>query len=409
MQEHMTAASQLRDTADAHACDELASVLGEVLRHGDPARVRRVVRLGRSVRFRVGDGARGVALALDHDTPFVDGDSEEVADVDVQLTVAQASVLARGRLPLPAAIVCGQVQATGDIRAYLEIDVILQGLLAEARLRAGEHGTTSVPDTAVKGELSTPDSSLLAVETRDLHKRFGRQRVLAGADLRIPEGGISVVLGPSGTGKSVLLQHIIGLMRPDRGDVLIRGRSLASMSRSDILGLRREIGVMFQDGALFSASTVYDNVAFPLREHTDLEDAQIDHVVRARLADVGLQDATDRFPGQLSGGMRKRAGLARALALDPSIVLCDEPDSGLDPVRTALLADLLVEQHANVGGTMIVVTHNIALARHVADHITVLWQGQVRQSGMAHEIFESDDPFVRQFLSGDSVGPLSMG
>jgi phospholipid/cholesterol/gamma-HCH transport system ATP-binding protein len=127
-----------------------------------------------------------------------------------------------------------------------------------------------------------------------------------------------------------------------------------------------------------------------------------------RLRDVGLGQAADRHPAQLSGGMKKRAGLARALALDPGIVLCDEPDSGLDPVRTALLADLLIEQHAMGGGTMLVVTHNIALAKRVADHITVLWQGTVRQSGMAVEIFESDDPFVQQFLAGRTVGPLSM-
>jgi phospholipid/cholesterol/gamma-HCH transport system ATP-binding protein len=153
---------------------------------------------------------------------------------------------------------------------------------------------------------------------------------------------------------------------------------------------------------------VFDNVAFPLREHTDLDDASIEDVVISRLREVGLEPAANRLPSQLSGGMKKRAGLARALVLDPGIVLCDEPDSGLDPVRTALLADLLRDEHALGGGTMVVVTHNIALAKHVADHISVLWKGRILVSGLAEEVLASEDPFVRQFLAGEVDGPLSM-
>jgi phospholipid/cholesterol/gamma-HCH transport system ATP-binding protein len=180
------------------------------------------------------------------------------------------------------------------------------------------------------------------------------------------------------------------------------------MSRSEILSLRTEIGVMFQDGALFSAMNVFDNVAFPLRQHTDLGEREIREVAMEHLASVGLGDAVDRLPFQLSGGMKKRAGLARALAMDPGIVLCDEPDSGLDPVRTALLADLLVEQHGRVGGTMLVITHNVALARQISDHISVLWRGKVLEAGVTEQILSSGNEFVQQFLAGAAEGPLGM-
>jgi phospholipid/cholesterol/gamma-HCH transport system ATP-binding protein len=392
--------------ATAVAADQAAGVLACALQAGlatDPVRARRIGRGGHDVLFTIRDAEDGVLLTLDREHTRASRSSEP-ASVEIELDADQALALAAGRFPMPTAVVCGQVRASGQVRDYLAVDVILQGLLADV---AGD-ADRGCSGAAEPGALSVPAPEVLAIETRNLHKRFGRQQVLAGADLRIPEGAISVVLGPSGTGKSVLLQHIVGLMRPDEGDVLIRGRALSSMSRSDLLDLRREIGVMFQDGALFSALNIYDNVAFPLREHTDFDDEAIHEIVMTRLRDVGLGQAADRHPAQLSGGMKKRAGLARALALDPGIVLCDEPDSGLDPVRTALLADLLIEQHAMGGGTMLVVTHNIALAKRVADHITVLWQGTVRQSGMAVEIFESDDPFVQQFLAGRTVGPLSM-
>jgi ABC-type transporter Mla maintaining outer membrane lipid asymmetry ATPase subunit MlaF len=247
-----------------------------------------------------------------------------------------------------------------------------------------------------------------AIETRDLYKAFGAQQVLSGADLAIPEGVIAVVLGPSGTGKSVLLQLLLGLMEPDDGDVLIRGRFLSRMSRADLLDTRREIGVMFQDGALYSAMNVYDNVAFPLRQHTNLSETAIREIVAHHLAGVGLAEAAHRLPNQLSGGMKKRAGLARALVLNPEIVLCDEPDSGLDPVRTSLLGELLIERHAEYGGTMVVVTHNVALAREMADHVSVLWQGRVVESGPSEDVLASDSAFVRQFLAGETHGPLGM-
>jgi phospholipid/cholesterol/gamma-HCH transport system ATP-binding protein len=175
-----------------------------------------------------------------------------------------------------------------------------------------------------------------------------------------------------------------------------------------VLAVRRGVGVMFQDGALFSSMTVFENVAFPLRQHTDLQDHEVHEVVSEHLQSVGLLDAADRFPSQLSGGMKKRAGLARAMVLDPGIVLCDEPDSGLDPVRTAILGELLINRHDDLGGTMMVVTHNVKLAELVAEHVTLLYRGTVVAAGPAKRIWASDDPFVQQFLAGDSAGPLGM-
>ncbi|MCW3010340.1 MAG: Ribonucleotide-transport ATP-binding protein transporter Mkl [Solirubrobacterales bacterium] len=328
----------------------------------------------------------------------------EPSEIEVFVTPEQADEAATGALSLVGAILAGDVRHTGPVRRYLEVEPIIRGALAED---AGFHGDGEhARGEGAIGAAVTSD--LLAIETRGLHKAFGSNPVLRGLDLGIPEGTITVVLGPSGTGKSVLLQHVIGVMQADAGDVLIRGRSLNDMSRSEVLGLRRGIGVMFQDGALFSAMDVYDNVAFPLRQHTDLNEREIREVVEDRLDSVGMLYAISRMPGELSGGMRKRAGLARALVLNPSIILCDEPDSGLDPVRTALLGDVLVEQHAAYGGTMVVVTHNIALAKRIADYMAVLWRGKLLAAGMTEELLTSDEPFIQQFLSGDSQGPLGM-
>ena len=252
------------------------------------------------------------------------------------------------------------------------------------------------------------ESDLLAIETQALHKSFGSHAVLQGVNLRIPEGTTSVILGPSGTGKSVMIKHILGLMRADSGEVFVHSRPLGKMSRSEILGLRRDVGVMFQDGALFSSMSVYDNVAFPLRQHTDLRDKEVREIVMEHLKAVGLEEAYNLAPSALSGGMKKRAGLARSLVLDPTVLLCDEPDSGLDPVRTSLLGELLQERHRELGGTVMVVTHNVTLARSISDHISLLWKGKIVESGPAEKVFNSDDPFVRQFLEGQVAGPLGM-
>jgi phospholipid/cholesterol/gamma-HCH transport system ATP-binding protein len=247
-----------------------------------------------------------------------------------------------------------------------------------------------------------------AIEFIDVHKAFGRNAVLRGLNLGIPEGKISMILGPSGTGKSVCIKHMVGLLYPDEGEILVEGESVPSMADEALFEMRKKFGVLFQDGALFGSMNLYDNVAFPLRQHTDKGEDEIAEIVSRRLNEVGLGDSGEKMPNELSGGMRKRAGFARALVLDPRIVLFDEPDSGLDPVRTALLCELIKEVHAENGGTYVVITHDIMSARRVAEFIAVLWRGRIVESGPAKDLFESSNAFVRQFLTGESDGPLGM-
>jgi phospholipid/cholesterol/gamma-HCH transport system ATP-binding protein len=267
--------------------------------------------------------------------------------------------------------------------------------------RPGEHA----PAVAREGE-RPPEQD--AIEFIDVHKSFGRNHVLRGLNMALPEGQISMIIGPSGTGKSVCIKHMVGLLYPDEGDVIVHGKSVPSLSDDDLFEMRKKFGVLFQDGALFGSINLYDNVAFPLRQHTEKSDEEIAEIVNRRLREVGLGGEGEKMPNQLSGGMRKRAGFARALVLEPDIVLFDEPDSGLDPVRTALLCELIKEIHAENGGCYVVITHDIMSARRVAEHIAVLWKGEIVESGPATELFASENPFVRQFLSGDSMGPLGM-
>src|SRR3954447_15788663 len=247
-----------------------------------------------------------------------------------------------------------------------------------------------------------------AVEFIDVKKAFGRNAVLNGLNLGIPDGQISMILGPSGTGKSVCIKLMVGLLSPDEGHVLVHGESVPNMQDDELFEMRKKFGVLFQDGALFGSMNLYDNTAFPLRQHTDKGEDEIGEIVNRRLREVGLANAGDKMPNELSGGMRKRAGFARALVLDPDIVLFDEPDSGLDPVRTALLCELIKEIHDENGGAYVVITHDIMSARRVAEHISVLWKGRIVESGPAEQLFNSENAFVRQFLSGDSQGPLGM-
>jgi phospholipid/cholesterol/gamma-HCH transport system ATP-binding protein len=246
------------------------------------------------------------------------------------------------------------------------------------------------------------------VEFIDVVKRFGRNTVLDGLNVGVPDGMITMILGPSGTGKSVCIKHIVGLLYPDEGDVLVHGESVPDMADDELFDMRKKFGVLFQDGALFGSMNLYDNVAFPLRQHTEKSEDEVRDIVSRRLREVGLGGAEDKMPNELSGGMRKRAGFARALVLDPEIVLFDEPDSGLDPVRTALLCDLIREVHEENGGTYIVITHDIASARRIAEYMAILWRGKIVEAGMKSELFSSENEFVRQFLSGESAGPLGM-
>jgi phospholipid/cholesterol/gamma-HCH transport system ATP-binding protein len=258
-----------------------------------------------------------------------------------------------------------------------------------------------------------------AIEFKDVSKSFGRSHILRGLDMGIPEGMVSMILGPSGTGKSVCIKHIVGLLYPDSGDVLVHGQSVPDLPDSELFEMRKKFGLLFQDGALFGSMNLYDNVAFPLRQHTEKGEDEVEHIVMRRLEEVGLASALTKMPNELSGGMRKRAGFARALVLEPDIVLFDEPDSGLDPVRTALLGELILEIHRDMMDeareakkeylpTFCVVTHDIMSARRVADYINVLWKGRIVEAGPAEEMLDSGNPFIRQFLSGESEGPLTM-
>jgi phospholipid/cholesterol/gamma-HCH transport system ATP-binding protein len=247
-----------------------------------------------------------------------------------------------------------------------------------------------------------------AVEIIDLVKQFGRTRILNGCNLGLPDNMISMVLGPSGTGKSVLIKHIVGLLYPDSGDVLVHGESIPNMTDDELFEVRKKFGLLFQDGALFGSMNVYDNTCFPLRQHTDKSEEEIEEIVTRRLREVGLAEAMYKMPNELSGGMRKRAGFARALVLDPAIVMFDEPDSGLDPVRTALLCELIREVHEENGGCYLVISHDLATARRIAEFLAVLWKGKIVESGLADELFNSKNEFIRQFLNADVKGPLAM-
>jgi phospholipid/cholesterol/gamma-HCH transport system ATP-binding protein len=246
------------------------------------------------------------------------------------------------------------------------------------------------------------------VVVENLSKSFGRQRIWHDVTLTLPAGEVSVMLGPSGTGKSVFLKCLIGLLKPNTGQIIINGVDLVRCSEHQLYEIRKLFGVLFQDGALFGSMNLYDNVAFPLRQHTDKGEDEIAEICNRRLKEVGLAGAGDKMPNELSGGMRKRAGFARALVLDPQIVLFDEPDSGLDPVRTALLCELIKEIHDENGGCYVVITHDIMSARRVAEYIAILWKGRIVESGPAQELFNSENQFVQQFLSGEAKGPLGM-
>jgi phospholipid/cholesterol/gamma-HCH transport system ATP-binding protein len=247
-----------------------------------------------------------------------------------------------------------------------------------------------------------------SVEVDNVYKAFGSHQVLNGLTLNFADNAVTTLLGPSGTGKSVLLKHLVGLLLPDAGSIRVFGEDVGFMTDDELFAMRKRFGVLFQDGALFGSMNIYDNVAFPLRKHTKQHEDEIHETVMQRMREVGLERAAQKLPSEISGGMRKRAGFARALVLNPDIVLFDEPDSGLDPVRTSLLNDLIADVHAEHGGTYVIVTHNIPTARKVSDYVGLIWQGQLVTYGTTDEMFASDDPFVCQFLAGESAGPLGM-
>lgn len=246
------------------------------------------------------------------------------------------------------------------------------------------------------------------ITLRNVHKSFGSQKVLDGLDLDIPEGKITAIIGPSGEGKSVLLKHLIGLLHPDSGQVQVDGESMVGVRRSQLNRIREKFGMLFQNVALFDSMTVYENVAFPLQEKTKLSKNEIRHLVLDALEDVGLKNIENKYPDELSGGMKKRVGLARAVVLNPKIILFDEPTTGLDPIIKRAIHQLIKDTHAKFGYTAVIVSHEIPEIFDVAQNVAMLYRGKILQQGSPEEIENSDHPAVRQFISGSLDGPIHM-
>jgi len=246
------------------------------------------------------------------------------------------------------------------------------------------------------------------IQLIDIHKSFGSNVVLNGLNLSIEKGKVTVIIGRSGGGKSVLLKHIIGLIRPDAGAINIDGKDITRFNDRELNRLRKKFGMLFQEAALFDSMTVGQNIAFPLEEHTKLKSSEIMEIVREKLAQVGLTGIENKMPSELSGGMKKRVGLARAIALEPEILLFDEPTTGLDPIMSDAIGRLIVDIQSKLDVTCIVISHDIYGTLRIAHKIAMLHDGLIIESGTPEEIKNSGNPVLQQFIEGKAEGPITV-
>lgn len=245
------------------------------------------------------------------------------------------------------------------------------------------------------------------IEIIDLHKSFNSFAVLRGVNLKVERGESVTVIGGSGSGKSVLIKHIIGLLFPDKGRVIVDGKVVNELDEQRLNELRKEFGMLFQGAALFDSLTVWENVGFGLKQHTRLSDKEIKEIAVQKLALVGLKNVEDKMPSELSGGMKKRVGLARAIAMDPKIILYDEPTTGLDPITADAINDLIIDLRKKLGVTSVAITHDMHSAYKISDRIAMLYKGRILETGTPDEIKNTTDPIVRQFITGSAVGPIT--
>jgi phospholipid/cholesterol/gamma-HCH transport system ATP-binding protein len=250
---------------------------------------------------------------------------------------------------------------------------------------------------------------MIRIECHDVWKSFDDKRVLRGLNLTIEAGETVVIIGQSGTGKSVLLKHIVGLLHPDRGAVLVDGQNVGKMSRKKLFELRMHFGMVFQSAALFDSLSVLENVGLGIREHTEKTDEEVKKICEEKLHMVGLESSGDKAPAELSGGMKKRVGFARAIAMDPQCVLYDEPTTGLDPIMSDVINNLIIKLAHELKITSVVVTHDLASAYKVADRIAMLHEGVVIFEGTPEQVRDTDHPLVRQFIEGRAEGPIVIG
>ena len=246
------------------------------------------------------------------------------------------------------------------------------------------------------------------IEIRGLKKRFGPKEVLKGVDLTIPEGKTTVILGLSGGGKSTIIKHIVGLLKPDEGEIWVNGVEVGHADEEAIRGVRKQVGFLFQSGALFDSMNVFENVAFPLREHTKMSEKEIRDRVVECLEMVALKpkEVMNLFPDELSGGMRKRVGLARTIALGPGTLLYDEPTSGLDPITSDLISQMIIHLKKELGVTSVLISHDIKESFKCGDYFAMLYDGKIIEFGDAEHFRTTTNPYVRQFLDGRSEGPI---